>query len=363
MKKQYQEPIQAYLDQLVADGTERGVQLAVYLNGELVVDAAAGVTDPVSGTKVTSETLFPVFSTTKGIAATLAHLMVERGKISYDEPIAKVWPEFAANGKGNITLRHTLSHRAGLQNLPVGIAHAELNDWDTMCRKMAAETPTSAPGAVFSYHGITYSWLVGEPACRAAGRTFQQLMHDEICAPLGLENEMFVGIPDEVESRVAFLEAKEETSEPLPHAATDLAVPPLVLPLHRWMNRPDVRRACMPASTGIMSARAVAKHYAALLPGGVDGVEILPPERIRIACEQQPRPGNFKPDDPLPDHQLGYTVGNMFSPRSFGHGGFGGTWGWADPDHNIAFCFTRNCYVEESTLGKACEMTKKVMGT
>ncbi len=362
MKKQYQEPLQAYLDQLVADGTERGVQLVVYLNGELVVDVVAGEIDPTSGTKVRSDTLFPAFSTTKGIAATLAHLMVERGKITYDTPIAEVWPEFAANGKGGITLRHALSHTAGLQNLPTPLTHAELNDWDTMCRKMAAATPTSAPGAVFAYHAMTYSWLVGETTCRVDGRKFQQLLHDEICVPLGMEKEIYSGIPDEEEPRVAFLESKEDSGEPLPHAATDLAVPPLVLPLHRWMNTPGARRACIPASNGIMSARAVARHYAALLPGGVDGVELLPPERIRLATEPQPRPTSLKPDEPAPYHRLGYGIGSTLSPTSFGHGGAGGSFGFADPEHNIAFCFTRNRFVEESTLVKVCEKTKEVMG-
>jgi CubicO group peptidase (beta-lactamase class C family) len=362
MKKQFQEPIQALLDQFVADGTERGVQVAAYLNGELVVDAVAGVADPATGRKVTSETLFPIFSTGKGMAATLAHLMVERGKITYDTPIAKVWPEFAANGKGGITLRHALSHTAGLQNMPADVTHADLGDWDTMCRKMAAATPTSAPGAVYAYHAITYSWLVGETTCRVDGRKFQQLLHDEISAPLGMEKELFSGIPDEAEPRVAILEAKEESSEPLPHAATDLAVPPLVQPLHVWMNRPDARRTCIPASTGIMTARAMAKHYAALLPGGVDGVEILPPERIRLATEPQPRPTSLGPDEPLPGHRLGYAIGSPFSPTSFGHGGAGGSLAIADPEHNLAFGFTRNRFVDETSLIKVCLVLKKAMG-
>ena len=347
-----QESIQALLDEFVAEDLERGAQVAVYHNGKLIVDASAGVADHATGSKVTSETLFPVFSTTKGVEATLAHLMVERGKVTYDTPIAEVWPEFAAQGKGGITLRHALSHTAGLPNMPAGITHEQLDDWDTMCALMAAAKPISAPGAVYAYHAITYSWLVGEVVCRVDGRTFPQLLHDEIAAPLGVENELYCGIPDEAEPRVAILEDKPQANEPLPHNATEQAIPALVQPLHAWMNRADARRACIPASNGIMTARAVARHYAALLPGGVDGVELLPPERVRLAIEPQPRPTSLGPDEPLPGHRLGYGVGNPISQDSFGHGGFGGSLGCADLEQNLAFAFVRNRFVTENSLAR-----------
>lgn len=359
--KKLQQPIQALLDQFISEDMERGAQVAVYLNGELVVDAFAGVADLATGAKVTSDTLFPVFSTTKGIAATLAHLMVERGLLTYDTPLAKVWPEFAANSKGGILYRHALAHNAGLENMPRGLTYGELDDWDKMCKAMAAETPISGPGENYAYHAITYSWLVGEPACRVTGKTFAQLMNDEICVPLGIANEMFCGIPDEAEARVAHLEAKPEANDPLPHDATAQAVPALVQPLHSWMNRPDARRACIPASNGIMSARAVAKHYAALLPGGVDGVEILPPARVRAALEDQ-RPGNWPEGQALPGHKLGYGIGNPISPQSFGHGGFGGSLGCADIEQKLAFAFTRNRFVSDDSLAKIIEALKKALG-
>jgi len=152
---------------------------------------------------------------------------------------------------------------------------------------------------------------------RVDGRSFQKMLHDEIGAPLQITQEFFVGIPDEVEPRVAILEAKtdESANQPLPHDANPQAIPALVQPLHEWMNRPDARRACIPASNGIMTARAIARPYAALLPGGVDGVELLPPERIRLATETQ-WPGNAKPGDQPPGHRLGYGVGTPFSATS-----------------------------------------------
>ena len=354
-----QEPVQAFLDQLVAEGSERGVQAAVYHNGELVADAYAGVTDPQGTRKVDSETLFPVFSTTKGIAATLAHLMVERDKVAYETPLAAVWPEFSAHGKEGITLRHVLNHTAGMQNMPLNLTHEQLCDWDTMCDLLAAATPVSAPGARFAYHGMTYSWLVGEVIHRVDGRSFQQVLHDEIAAPLGIADEMFVGIPERVEPRVAFLETTEEKNTVLPHAATDLAVPLLVQPLHAWMNRPDARRACIPASNGIMTARSVAKHYAALLPRGVDGVELLPPSRIRHALEENV-PTEHPAGEPLPTHRLGYAQGHPF-PTSFGHGGFGDSMGMADPSLNLAIGFARNRFVTEGVALKLSAVVRQAL--
>jgi CubicO group peptidase (beta-lactamase class C family) len=363
MMKKIEQAIQSLLNLFIAEDSERGVQVAVYHQGELVVDAFAGIADPVTGRPVDAKTLFPVFSTTKGIAATLAHLLVERGKIDYGTRIADVWPEFAAHGKGGITLRHALNHTAGLPHMPTGIGHAELCDWTTMCAAIANLKPISPPGMEYAYHAITYSWLVGEVARRVDGRPFPQMLHDEICVPLDLVDTLFVGIPDEAEPRVAILEAKAGDSDnlPLPNDATPQAVPALVQPLHEWMNRPDARRACIPASNGIMTARAIAKHYAALLPGGVDGVELLPPERIRQATATQ-WPGNHQPGEPPPGHRLGYGGGNLFSATEFGHGGYGGSTGLAVPEQRLAFGFTRNRFVSDASLPRIVETLRQALG-
>jgi CubicO group peptidase (beta-lactamase class C family) len=359
--KDIQQTIQSLLDQFVAEDSERGLQVAVYLYGELVVDASAGIANPATGLAVDATTLFPVFSTTKGIAATLAHLLVERGKISYDTHLADVWPEFGAQGKGGITLRHALNHTAGLSHMPLNLGHAELCDWKTMCAAMASQEPISPPGVEMTYHAITYSWLVGEPLCRVDGRSFAQLLHDEICVPLGLANELFVGIPDAIEARVAILEDQFDMSAqaPLPNDASPQAIPALVLPLYAWMNRSDARRACIPASNGIMTARAIAKHYAALLPGGVDGIELLPPERIRLALESQ-TVSRSVPPEMLARMRLGYGYGHS-SLSAFGHGGAGGSLGYADPESGLAFGFTRNRFVSKTTLSQIDEALKRAL--
>ena len=353
-----EQTIQSLLDQFIEEDSERGVQVAVYIKGELAVDAFAGVADSATGRPVTGDTLFPVFSTTKGMAATLVHLLVERGKIGYDTRIADVWPDFAAHDKGGITLRHALNHTAGIPQMPARIGHADLCNWEKMCAAIAGLEPLLPPGLEIVYHAMTYGWILGEVARRVDGRSFPELLHDEICVPLNLATALFVGIPDEVEPLVAILEDKTGESQPLPNDATPQAVPVLVLPLHEWMNRPDARRACIPASNGIMTARAIARHYAALLPGGVDGVELLPPERVRLAIEPQ-WPDNFQPGDPPPNQGLGYKLGPPFSAASFGHAGYGGSIGFADLEYGLAFGFARNRFVSDTTLSRIIEALRK----
>lgn len=340
--------IQVVSDSLVSEGKERGVQVAAYVDGQLIVNAWAGVADAATGRLVDERTLFPVFSTTKGMAATLIHLLAERGQLSYDKPISNIWPEFGAHGKERITVRQALNHSSGIPQMPCGVGHKELCDWDTMCAKIAGLEPLWPPGTRIEYHAMTYGWIVGEIARRVDGRPFPQLLDEEICRPLGLDT-MFTGIPDEAEPRVAILE------EPGAIVPTDdgkpQPVPVGIRPLYAWMNRGDARRACIPASNGIMNAHAIARHYAALLPGGVDGVELLPPDRVRLATEMQ------KPDHPESDDYpkcwgLGYQIGAVDSIygglSAFGHQGYGGSIGFADPQLGLAVGFTKNLFKEDS---------------
>lgn len=341
MKPDVQGEVQRLFDRLVAEDKERGLQAAVYFRGELVVNAFAGLADPVRGTPVTDETLFPIFSCGKGVIATILHRLVERGVLAYDQPIASVWPEFAANGKGGITLKHALNHTAGLHLMSPTISYAKVCDWEAMCAEIAAMTPAWPPGSQREYHAISQGWILGGMACRATGKTFGQLLQDEIRAPLGLNN-LFMGIPAAVEPRVAVLEEIGEESV-FPVVNEPQSIPNWVQPLYRFMNRSDVRRACIPASNGIATARDLARHYAALCPGGVDAVELLPPSRVAKALEQV--------DATIPTTMgprgLGYGLGEEGSVMGrrktcFGHAGYGGSLGFADLDHGLAVGFARN---------------------
>ena len=336
-----QDEVQRLFDRLVAENKERGLQAAVYFRGDLIVDAVAGHTAAEGGAKVTSDTLFPVFSCGKGVTATLIHRLVDRGVLAYGQPVASVWPEFAANGKAGVTLQHVLNHTAGLHLIAPDLGYDRMCDWETVCAEMAAMTPAWDPGSQREYHAITQGWILGGMACRATGKTFDQLLEDEIRVPLGLKN-MFIGIPDAVEPRVAVLEEIGPEQE-FPAVDYPQSIPNWVQPLYRFMNRPDVRRACIPASNGIMTAHDLARHYAALCPGGVDGVELLPPSRLKRALEQVDAtvPTTMGP------RGLGYGLGEEGAamgtrPTCFGHGGFGGSLGFADLDHGLAVGFVRN---------------------
>ena len=341
-----QEQMQLLLNRLTTDGGQRGLQLAAYVNGKLVVNVWAGTLDANSGRRVSSDTLFPVFSTGKAMLATVIHRLAQQGRLSYDQPIAQVWPEFAAHGKAAITIGQALYHTSGIPNMPTGIGLAELHNWDTMCRAVAALKPLWPPGTRIEYHAITSGWILGEVARRVTGRPVGRLIQEEICQPLEI-NDMYMGIPDAVESRVATLE------EPgwQPAAVENPAIPDWLCPLSQWMNQPEARRACVPASNAIMSAHAIARHYAGLLPGGVDGVELLPPSRVATATQMQ-RPPLAVGDDYTRDWGLGYRLGGGDSiygctSAAFGFSGYGGSVGFADPTIGLALGFTKNFFGEK----------------
>ena len=273
--------VQGVIDGLVASGEEVGLQVAAYVDGKLVVDAWAGVADEKTGRPVDGDTLFTSWSTTKGFVATCLHILADRNLVDYDAPIADYWPEFSANGKERVTVRHALTHSAGIPQMPAGVTPEMMTDWDAMCAAIAAHEPLWEPGMKTGYHAWTFGWLIGEIIRRVDGRPVAQFAREELCQPLGIE-DFYLGIPDAVEGRVALLrqitpavEAEIEPSELLQRA-----IPPQVSSAE-VVNRPDVRRASIPGGGGIMSARAIARHYAMLAGyGTLDGTRLLSAERI-----------------------------------------------------------------------------------
>jgi CubicO group peptidase (beta-lactamase class C family) len=339
-----QTTVQSLLDDLVASGAERGVQAAAYLDGELVLDAWAGVADASTGRPVDGETLFTVFSSTKGVTTTVIHQLAGRGIIDYDTPIATYWPEFAQQGKERITVRHALTHAAGTPQRPTNVP---VTDWEGTCREIAAMAPLWEPGTKHGYHAGTFGWILGETARRADGRPIERIVAEDICVPLGIDS-LFFGITDEAEPRVAILENDDSITnapDPPPESLIARAMPGAREYYARY-NRPEIRRAVQPAGGGIMNARSLARHYAALIGSGVDGVRLLPPERVQTATALQTDATDIVIGVPI-RRGLGYMLGGPYSPMSaritaFGHAGYGGSIGFADPEHRFAFALTKN---------------------
>ncbi|MEN9935388.1 MAG: hypothetical protein RLZZ387_1967 [Chloroflexota bacterium] len=339
--------VQATIDDLVASGEELGLQVAAYVDGRLVVDAWAGLADEATGRPVDGETLFTSWSTTKGFAATCVHILADRGRLSYDAPIATYWPEFAAAGKEGVTVRQALTHTAGVPQMPAAVTPEMMADWGAMCAAIASHEPLWEPGTQIGYHAYTFGWILGEIVRRVDGRPIAQFAREELCAPLGIE-DFYLGITGRAEPRVAPLRSALPP-EDMPEMARRIA--PLQVSTAEVFNRPDVRRASIPGAGGIMSARAVARHYAMLAGyGELDGVRLLSSGRIDIirACQTEGLPELFGGKVAM---GLGYWLGGdpaggrdaaMGRPGAFGHGGHGGSLGFADPERRLAFGLTKN---------------------
>lgn len=342
-----QERVQEAINELVASGAERGLQVAVYRGGKLVVDAVAGIADPATGRPVTSDTPFFSYSIGKGVAATVLHVLAERTGLSYDTPIVELWPEFGANGKQGATIRHALSQSVGVPGLPRDVTVEDLCDWDKMCAIIAAAEPWWEPGTKIGYHAVTFGYIVGEIIRRVSGKPIAQALRDEVAGPLGVAGELFFAIPPSEQGRLAWLEDAQTGDaqaggmpEGLPEDSPLLKLGPAECTTAAYGNRADVRSASIPAG-GTVTARAVARMYAALL-GEVDGVRLISPERLRevsaVAMAGQDEIFGFPTA-----WGLGYSIeSEPGAPAVFGVGGVGGSYAFADVGNGYSFALTKN---------------------
>lgn len=347
----------AAVNEVIERGPEVGMQVAAYLNGELVVDVFAGVADEESGRPVDADTAFTVFSATKGVAATALHIQAERGLIDYADPMVTHWPEFGAQGKAGATVLDALTHRAGVPAMPPGTTAEQMCEWDGIVAAIAALEPEWKPGERTGYHAYTFGWLVGELVRRTdpLHRPFGQFVQDEICEPLGMDS-FWMGIPDAVEARCARLintpAPPPGSPTPPPDALIFRAIPPTIGVTQEVFGRPDVRRACIPGAGGITTARSLARHYTLLAGlGTVDGVRLLSQERVRRASSLQTEDVDATIGRPV-RKGMGYFLGGADdtgavgpmgpNPAAFGHPGAGGSIGFCDPTAGLAVGITKN---------------------
>ena len=341
-----------------------GVAACVYHRGRCVVDLWGGTRDE-SGNPWREDTLCLSFSTTKGVASTLLHILADQGRLAYDDPVSKHWPDFAGHGKDAITVRQLLCHEAGLYRISEMIERpGEMLDWEHMKAVVAKAAPVHAPGAAVAYHALTYGWLIGGLIEAVAERPFQRVLREELIEPLDLK-DLFIGLPEaEMARRSTLLDVPVDPVSPSTDdwratlkdrmeaalAAVGVEMPefraslmPFTEPFD-W-NDGAVATAVMPAANGHFTARSAAKMYAMIANGGeLDGVRLLSPETLA----EMGRVQNRGRDKVLfvPMHwRLGYHRALVFgarAPAAFGHYGYGTSGAFCDPSRNLAVAMIAN---------------------
>jgi len=338
-----------------------GAALCIYFQGEKVVDIWAG-TKNRQGEAWEEDTLALSFSTTKGVASTLMHILVGKGLAQYDDPIAKYWPEFAVQGKENISIRQAMHHSAGLYLLEdhVDDGH-DILDWHKTLKGMAAAKPAHTPGKGSGYHGMNYGHLIGGIIEGITGKTFAQVLKEELAEPLSLDG-CYVGLPDEAMYRRAHLITRNGVYFKMKKGAKPKGImkyakligfdfrtlQKTLMPASEKsfsFNDEDLVQACIPAANGMFTARSLAKMYAMLAnKGELNGLRLIPEENFaeisKIYVRTRDRVIGLPMHWRLGYHRL-FAVGAK-APKGFAHFGFGGSGACCDPERNIAIAMTLN---------------------
>ena len=370
--------VHALLLEQIERGTQLGTQVCAYRNGDVIVDTWAGQMGPADPRPVQADTLFNCFSTTKGVAAAALHILADRGLIDYDAPVTKYWPAFGKNGKEEVTVAQAMSHQAGLHAVPHPLTIEFVQDWDAGLRWIEDGVPAYEPGTDTGYHALTYAWVAGGIIQHASGRHIKDVIREDIALPLGIAGQMFVGIPDGLDDRLATLmtAAEQGTVEPLP-------IPPdhdffKAMPTDSQLDFNDmrVRQSCIPSANGHFTARALARMYAALANGGqTDGVRLVSEVRI---------PSMYRLMVDTPDRVIlgmpirkgiGFFLGGKMmgvsgaqGPRetSFGHAGAGGSIAFADPEVGLSVAVTINKMLStltaEGPTFEICQLIREDLG-
>lgn len=355
---------EAVRDAFVANFTslgDIGAAVCVYRHGVKVVDLVGGWAKPREQAPYRPDTLQLVFSTTKGLTAACALMLVERGELDLQAPVREYWPEFATAGKEEVPVLWLLTHQAGIPTIDGQIALEEALAWEPIVEALAAQRPFWTPGTAHGYHALTYGWLVGEVVKRVSGRSLGRFFADEVATPLGLDS--YIGLPEALEDRVAPLRmapmGAADPDDPVAAGMLAAILAPDALLLRALtlngayglfeegggpFNTRAVHAAEMPAANAITDATSLARFYAAVI-GEIDGTRLLDPATVEAASRMQVE----GPDKVLiapTRFGTGFMLHSEFSPllgdRSFGHSGAGGSLGFADPDSGIAFGYVMN---------------------
>jgi CubicO group peptidase (beta-lactamase class C family) len=335
-------------------GLEVGACFAAILDGALVVDLWAGHADAARSRPWERDTIVNVFSTTKVMASTCVLMLVDRGALDLDAPVAQYWPEFAQAGKERVLLRHLLSHTSGLAGWQERIAVEDLYDWEHAVGLLAAQEPWWEPGTRSGYHALTHGFLLGEVVRRVSGRSLGRFFREEVAEPLGAD--FHIGLPEEHESRVGEIIAPPDGAgleAPPGSIAARMAGNPLLAA--GAANTRAWRAAEIPAANGHGNARSVARVAGALACGGsLDAVTLMGPATLEKAIQEQCYRKDLVLGLPI-RWGLGFGLTSKElpvgpNPRALYWGGWGGSVVVVDLDARLAFSYVMN-RMSEAVMG------------
>jgi CubicO group peptidase (beta-lactamase class C family) len=328
-----------------------GGALAVYLDGQPVVDVWTGWADRGGHQPWSADTAPMVFSATKGMASTVIHRLADRGLIDYDAPVAEYWPEFAAKGKAALTVRDVMRHHAGLSGLR-GATKEDLLDHVVMEERLAAAAPGRLLGKS-AYHALTFGWLMSGLGRAVTGKGMRALIREELAEPLGTDGFHLGRPPAGSPTRVAeIILPRNIVGSPVLNYVTckvanelsggfrSMYFPGMIAAVQGDTPLLDAE---IPAANGVVTARALARMYGAIANGGeIDGTRFLSRELVAGLTGRRSLKRDRNILVPLSFH-LGYHAlpfGNVMP--GFGHVGLGGSLGWTDPASGVAFSLVHN---------------------
>lgn len=329
-----------------ANEDENGANAAVYVDGRLVAVCWGGWKDAARSIPWDEDTIVNTMSVTKTLAAACVHILVDRGSVSLDAPVATYWPEFGQAGKAQMPVRYLLDHRAGLPYLENAPPDLTVFDWQGMVDALAAQRPIWEPGKQAGYHVLSQGHLLGEVVRRVDGRTIGSFFAEEIAAPLGLN--FFIGVPEKQLERCAeYLVERKGTI--LDRDALDptsiLARSWEQVPKDTDFNGRDWRMTQFPSGNGHGDARSVARFFACLANGGeIDGTRILSRSAVDTMLTEQHNMTELVMQRSY--HQaLGVLLNSppivWMGPNAnaFGHHGVGGSIGMGDRENRVAISY------------------------
>lgn len=335
------ERVREAFDARLAD--ELGASFAAVRSGEIVVDLWGGWADRAETNPWTRETIAPVYSTTKGVSAIVLAMLADKGLLDFDAPLADLWPAFGAHGKDTVTIAQTLAHQAGVPGFAEKIDADLWLDPPACAEAIAALAPMWPPGSASGYHPLTWGYIAGEIAQRAAERSLGTILREDICAPLGIDFQ--IGTPETEHARSAEMKKPSRAGE-----FGEITPPRKAAFFSAWAaparGGAQWRKIEIPSANGHGHALSVARLYELYASGGeIAGTRII--SESAFAALTKPR---WKGDDLVLPFNIDWRTGIIGNsnriygpnPEAFGHSGMGGSVGFGDPVAGVSAAYVMN---------------------